>query len=39
MDFETLILGTRTMIGKVEALPDEGIGIDQPMFARSFARM
>ena len=27
------------MIGKIEALLDEGVGIDQPMFARSLARV
>jgi hypothetical protein len=27
------------MIGQIEALLDEGVGIHQPMFARSFSRV
>ena len=38
-DLEALLLGAGTMIGEIEALLDERVDIDQPMFARSFARM
>jgi hypothetical protein len=32
-----LLLGPRPMVGKVEALLDEGINIDDPVFTRAFA--
>ena len=38
-DVEALLLGAGTVIGEIEALLDEGVDIDQPMFARSFARV
>ena len=38
-DLEALLLGASTMIGEIETLLDEGVGVNQPMFARSFARV
>src|SRR5262249_33781830 len=37
IDLEALLLCAGTMIGEIEALIDERVGINQPMFARSFA--
>src|SRR6516165_946989 len=39
IDLEVLSLGAGTMIGEIEALLDERIGIDRPVLARSFARV
>ena len=39
IDLEALLLGASTVIGEIEALLDEGVGIDQPMIARAFARV
>ena len=39
IDLEALLLGAGTMIGEIEALLDERVDVDQPMFARSFARV
>jgi hypothetical protein len=33
IDLEARLLGASTVIGEIEALLDEGVGIDQPMFA------
>ena len=38
-DIEALFLGSRTVVGEIEALLDDCIDIDQPTFARAFARM
>src|SRR6516164_1771711 len=37
IDLEALLFRASTMIGEIEALLDEGVGINQPMFPRSFA--
>src|SRR5262249_843716 len=39
IDLEALILGAGTMISKIEAFLDEGVDVDRPMLARSFARV
>ena len=39
IDLEALFLCTSAMIRKIEAVLDEGVDIDQPMFARPLARM
>ncbi len=36
---ESLLLGPRPMVGKVQALLDDGVDIDDPMFTRAFARV
>ena len=38
-DIEALLLGARPVIGEIEALLDEGVDIDGPVFARALARM
>ena len=38
-DIEALLLGPRPVIGEIEALLDEGIDIDEPVFTRAFARV
>ena len=39
IDLEALLLGAGTMIGEIETLLDERVGVNQPMFARSFTRV
>ena len=38
-DIEALLFGPRPVIGEIEALLDEGIDIDGPVFAGAFARV
>ena len=38
-DSEALLLGPRPVIGEVEALIDQGVDIDRPMFSRALSGM
>ena len=38
-DIEVLLLGTRAVIGEVEAFLDKGVDIDKPVLAGAFARV
>ena len=38
-DIETWLLGSRSVISEIEAIFHEGIDIDRPVLARTFARM
>ena len=39
IDLEARLLCAGTMIGEIEALLDEGVAVDGPMLARTFARL
>ena len=39
VDIEALFLGSRAMIGKIEALLNQGIDIDRPEFSGTMTRM
>jgi hypothetical protein len=38
-NIEALLFGGRAVISQIEAFFDQGVDIDNPMFARTFARV